>query len=77
MYTRLGCHLCEEAWGILVAAQEKYQFRLRQVVVDTDPTLVEQYGLLVPVVTVDGEERFRGKVNAILLHRLLRARSRG
>ena len=75
MYTRQGCHLCEEAWEILQAAQKKFAFRLRQVDVDTDPALAEQYGLLIPVVTVDGEVRFRGKVNAILLRRLLRARS--
>jgi hypothetical protein len=77
MYTRQGCHLCEEAWDILEAAQKKFTFDLRQTDVDTDPTLVELYGLLVPVVTVDGEVRFRGKVNAVLLHRLLRGRSGG
>ena len=75
MYTRQGCHLCEDAWDILQTAQKKYAFRLQQIDVDTDAALAEQYGLLVPVVTVDGEVRFRGKVNAVLLHRLLRARS--
>jgi hypothetical protein len=75
MYTRQGCHLCEEAWAILQAAQKKYSFRLRQVDVDTDPALVEQHGLHVPVVTVDGVVRFRGRVNAVLLRRLLRGRS--
>ncbi len=74
MYTRQGCHLCEEAWDVLQAAQKKFSFHLRTIDVDTDPVLVEQYGLCVPVVAVDGEVRFRGRVNAILLHRLLRGR---
>jgi glutaredoxin len=75
MYTRQGCHLCEQAWEILQAAQKKYAFRLSQVDVDTDAALAEAFGLQVPVVTVDGDVRFRGQLNAVLLHRLLRARS--
>jgi glutaredoxin len=75
MYTRHGCHLCEEAWAILQAAQQTLPFDLRTIDVDTDPALAEQFGLCVPVVTVDGAVRFRGRVNAILLHRLLRGRA--
>jgi glutaredoxin len=75
MYTRQGCHLCEQAWEILQSAQKAYAFRLTQIDVDSDAALAEHYGLQVPVVTVDGHVRFRGQVNAVLLRRLLRARS--
>jgi glutaredoxin len=73
MYTRRGCHLCEEAWQQLCRARQRHGFRLREVDVDGDPALVERYGLEVPVVTVDGRVRFRGRVNAVLLERLLGA----
>jgi glutaredoxin len=73
MYTRQGCHLCEDAWAILEAARKRHAFLLVQVDVDTDPALAEQYGMQVPVVTVNGQVRFRGHVNAVLLDRLLRA----
>jgi glutaredoxin len=73
MYTRQGCHLCEEAWEVLRQAARRYPLDLRQVDVDSDPALVEQYGEQVPVVAVDGHVRFRGTVNAVLLARLLRA----
>jgi glutaredoxin len=71
MYTRQGCHLCADAWAVLEAERARSGFTLTRVDVDTDPALAELYGLEVPVVTVDGEVRFRGRVNAVLLRRLL------
>lgn len=76
LYTRHGCHLCETAWERLQAAQQRHGFRLEVVDVDTDPTLVAQYGEQVPVVTVNGQLRFRGGVNPVLLERLFRAAER-
>jgi glutaredoxin len=77
MYTRQGCHLCEEAWQTLQRARERYDFRLETADVDADPALVAAYGECVPVVTVNGVVRFRGAVNPVLLERLLRAEQRG
>jgi hypothetical protein len=73
MYTREGCHLCEQAWVVLQRAARRYRLALRQVDVDSDPALVEQHGTCVPVVVIDGRVRFRGVVNAVLLERILRA----
>ncbi|HZV07157.1 MAG TPA: glutaredoxin family protein [Gemmataceae bacterium] len=71
MYTRRGCHLCEQAWQQLERAKQRYGFTLQQVDVDGDPQLVSEYGECVPVVTIDGKVRFRGVVNRVLLERLL------
>lgn len=71
MYTRTGCHLCENAWTLLEAAQQTHQFTLEAINVDSSPELVQQYGDCVPVVVVDGKVRFRGHVNPVLLKRLL------
>ena len=76
MYTRQGCHLCEQARAQLDEARREYGFALDQVDVDTDPELASQYGLCVPVVTVNGQVRFRGRVNPVLLRRLLRTGDR-
>lgn len=72
LYTRVGCHLCEEAHAVLEAAQQGSGFRLEVVDIDTDPDLVRQHGDSVPVVVIDGTVRFRGRVNPVLLTRLLR-----
>jgi len=71
MYTRQGCHLCEQAWEQLEAARQRHGFALRQVDVDGDPQLVRAFGECVPVVTIDGKVRFRGRINRVLLERLL------
>ncbi len=71
MYTRRGCHLCEQAWAQLEEARQDYGFALSQVDVDAEPELVRQYGECVPVVVVNGRVRFRGVVNPVLLRRLL------
>jgi glutaredoxin len=73
MYTRQGCHLCEQAWGQLERARRRYDFALRQIDVDEQPELVRQYGDCVPVVVVNERVRFRGVVNPVLLQRLFDA----
>jgi glutaredoxin len=74
LYTRQGCHLCDEARTALESAGRQYPLVLNAVDIDTDSQLVERYGLEVPVVLIDGRVRFRGRVNAVLLDRLLRKR---
>ena len=44
--------------------------------IDADLELVAKYTDCVPVVVIDGHERFRGQVNEVLLRRLLSGRSR-
>jgi glutaredoxin len=70
LYTRQGCHLCDEAKAVL----QRYASVLpsvEEVDIDGDPRLVEQYGTCVPVVEIDGQVRFRGRVNEVLLRRLI------
>jgi len=68
--------LCDNAWRLLQKEQQRYQFKIEVVDIDTQPKLAEQFGDQVPVVTVNGQVRFRGGVNAVLLDRLLQAEIR-
>ena len=61
LYTRTGCHLCEEA------EQPAAGFRLELVDIDRDPELARRYGVRVPVVAVDGEDLFEYEVPLDLL----------
>jgi glutaredoxin len=74
LYTRAGCHLCDDAWQLLARQQSRYGFRLETRDVDAAPELCRAHGDWVPVVTVNGQVRFRGRVNEVLLRRLLEAR---
>ena len=67
IYTRVGCHLCDDARELL----ERYGLRPELIDIDSDPQLRERYTTCVPVVIIDGKERFRGRVNEVLLRRLL------
>jgi glutaredoxin len=70
LFTRAGCHLCEDAERMLL----RHGIVPKKVDIDTDPALKERYDLCVPVVEIDGRERFRGVVDERLLVRLLAAR---
>jgi glutaredoxin len=67
LYTRIGCHLCEEAQSLL----EKHGLAVRTIDINRDPELAAQYDQCVPVIVIDGRERFRGRVDEVLLRRLL------
>ena len=73
VYTRDGCHLCDEAWALLANASMQHGFRLESIDIDHDASLLAAHGDWVPVVTVNGVVRFRGLVNPVLLQRLLDA----
>lgn len=77
LYTRAGCHLCDDAREELERAGRRYRLVVQVVDVDSDPELVRSYGLEVPVVTIDGRVRFRGRVNRVLLERQLQAGDQG
>jgi glutaredoxin len=67
LYTRQGCHLCDEAQATLL----RFGLQVDPVDIDSDPVLVERYGNCVPVVVIEGRERFRGRIDPRLLRRLL------
>jgi glutaredoxin len=69
LYTRHGCHLCEEAALLL----RRHGLSPEMVDIDADPQLRQRYDVCVPVVVIDGRERFRGRIDERLLRRLLNA----
>ena len=71
VYTRDGCHLCDEA----VALVSRYAQVSRLIDIDQDPDLQARFTTCVPVVEIDGRIRFRGRVNELLLRRILEAES--
>ena len=73
LYTRRGCHLCEDAKQALEKHQAQFGLSIVEIDIDLDPALKAAYDCCVPVVEMDGKVRFRGQVNEVLLLRLLRA----
>jgi glutaredoxin len=73
LYTRVGCHLCEDAEAVLRAARSESAFGLRVVDIDGDAELARRYGVRVPVVAIDGLDMFDYEVPPDLLRKALRA----
>jgi len=56
VYSRPGCHLCEEAVTAIVALRaDGYDFQLREVDIESDELLLRRMLERIPVVEVDGE----------------------
>ncbi len=64
LYTKPGCHLCEEARREMLAADCPDLYELTQVNIDADPALWERYRLDIPVITINGQEAFRHRLTA-------------
>jgi glutaredoxin len=73
LYSRPGCHLCDEARAEILAIRRALPaFDLREVDIETDERLLRTYLERIPVVEVDGEivselvfdsPRLRGKLD--------------
>jgi len=77
VYTRNACPLCDKAWELLEHFQRQYCFVLESQNVDSSADLAQAYGDSVPVVTINGKVRFRGRVNPVLLRRMLEDKNPG
>jgi glutaredoxin len=56
VYSRPGCHLCEEAMAAIVALHaDGYRFELREVDIESDEMLLRRMLERIPVVELDGE----------------------
>ena len=60
LYHTLGCHLCEDAEAIVLAASAGNTCQYQKVDIADDDGLVERYGVHIPVFyrLVDGKELF-------------------
>jgi hypothetical protein len=71
LYTRKGCHLCDDAYALLEHLGREYQLYVEVIDIDTDPRLVERFTDMVPVIALHGRPRQWGRINPVLLRRLL------
>jgi glutaredoxin len=72
VYSRAGCHLCEEALGALERLRSEVPFDLQTVDIEADEELHRAYLERIPVVALDGEELYEFFVDeGDLRHRLV------
>ena len=64
LYSRPGCHLCDEAREVVLAERSTTPFDLEEIDIETDDALLLDYGMRIPVVTIGGDEAFEYTVDA-------------
>ena len=72
IYSKPGCHLCEEAIRVLLRIQTQNPFTLEEVNIQDDPALLAEYGEQIPVVTLNGTFLFEYTVDENRLRQLLK-----
>jgi glutaredoxin len=65
IYSRPGCHLCDEAKQVIESAQCANEYTLEEIDIESDVALLQRYRYDIPVITINGEEAFRHKVTAL------------
>lgn len=73
IYSRPGCHLCDEAKRAIEAAECPDEYTLDEINIESDPELLRSYRNDIPVITINGVEAFRHRLTAeAFRERLLR-----
>lgn len=76
IYSRPGCHLCDQAKEAIEASGCSGEYSLEEVNIDEDPALREQYGYDIPVIFINGVKAFKHRVESREFKRKLRRLSR-
>jgi len=63
LYSRKDCHLCEVVKETIERLAHRVSFTWREVDIDADENLKQQYNTEVPVVFIDGRKAFKYSMN--------------
>ena len=63
IYSRHGCHLCENAEKTLEGMRKEFAFEIEIIYIDDNPELEKLYGNEVPVIHINGEHHDFYKVD--------------
>jgi glutaredoxin len=64
LYTRPGCHLCDDAKQAMQAADCDKEYTLQEINIESDRELLSRYQFDIPVITIDGVEAFRHRLTS-------------
>ena len=64
IYSRPGCHLCDEAKQTIETAGCFGEYTLEEINIESDADLLKAYQYDIPVITINGVEAFRHRLTA-------------
>jgi glutaredoxin len=71
IYSKAGCHLCEDAKAALLNLSNEFEFDLTEYDITHDPALFEKYQYYIPVFIIDRRIKLELQVDAKQLRRAL------
>ena len=71
LYTRPGCHLCDEAKAAIAPLLQEFGATFREVNIDADPVLKERYGWEIPVIFIGQKKAAKHRVDLAQFRRRL------
>jgi glutaredoxin len=72
IYSRRGCHLCEEAKAQIAPLLKEFSARLTEINIDEDPDLRARYDYDVPVIFLGPRKAAKHRVDLVQFRRQLR-----
>lgn len=64
LYSKPGCHLCEEMKAEMAKANCADLYQMEEINIETDERLFTRYQNDIPVLTINGAEVFRHRLSA-------------
>jgi glutaredoxin len=71
LYTRPGCHLCEEAKTAVAPLLREFRAVLREVNIENDAVLEQRYGWDIPVIFIGARKSAKHRVDVEQFRRQL------
>jgi glutaredoxin len=72
LYTRPGCHLCEDAKAVIEPMLGEFGATLREINIDEDAVLRQRYGTDIPVIFIGSRKAAKHRVDPGKFRRQLR-----
>ncbi len=61
-YTKMGCHLCDEARDMLDDIAAEVEYNLTEIDIRSDPAIFEEYRYRIPVIIVNQATVVEGRI---------------
>jgi glutaredoxin len=75
IYSRPGCHLCDEMKTVVARVAQTIPLSLDEIDISTDPELEALYGLEIPVLMVEGRKAAKYRIAEEELLKVLAGRA--
>jgi glutaredoxin len=84
LYSKPGCHLCDDmkalvhrVIGQLQSDRDTSDISIDEIDISVDHTLLDRYGLEIPVLMIDGTKVAKYRISEEELRRMLESRGKG